>query len=564
MNHHLSLRAKLIIMVSVMASFFLVALDQTIISTALGKIVEEFNSFSSLAWVVTAYLITTTITTPIAGKLSDMFGRRTMLIAGVLIFTVGSLLSGTSGNIEQLIMWRALQGIGGGILTSNAFTIIGDLFAARERGKWQGIIGAVFGVASVVGPLLGGFLTEPHAILGLTTDWRWTFFINVPIGVAALIIIAIFCPPLKHENKPRVDYAGAGLLALSLATLVLAVDNTDKIFADFLNSTGMSLFTLRAIMFAIVALAIAAFIAVERRVKEPILQLEFFKNRNFVLLTIMALLIGASMLGSILYLTQFNQQVFNATPTQSGLMLLPMIAGIMAVSIGSGQIVSKNGKYKYIMISGFAVGTLAIASLLFLTPSSSYFQEAISMVFIGAGLGATMPMLNVAIQNEFEQKYLGVVTGANQLFRGLGSTIGVAIFGSMLTVGITNVLGDMSRNPYVETLKQSPVASQMITNVNDADTLLNLNTAETKAKVKDGLESSLASSPLPAQAKDAIKQDLEKKQNDYNAKIVDAFSLSLHQIFIITSAIMLTAGAFSLVLKERPLHAATATETPGE
>lgn len=564
MNHHLPLRNKVIIMVSVMASFFLVALDQTIISTALGKIVEEFNSFSSLAWVVTAYLITTTITTPIAGKFSDMFGRRNMLLAGVIIFTLGSLLSGTSGNIEQLIMYRALQGIGGGILTANAFTIVGDLFAARERGKWQGMIGAVFGVSSIIGPLLGGFLTEAHTIFGLTTDWRWTFFINIPVGIAAFAIIAIFCPPLKHENKPRVDYVGAGLLALALATLVLAVDNTDKIFADLLSSTGMSLLTLRAIMFAIVAAAVAGFIYVERKVKEPILELSFFKNKNFVLLASIATLVGASMLGSILYLTQFNQQVFGASPTTSGLMLLPMIAGLMVVSISSGQIVAKTGHYKGIMLGGFVVGTIAIAMLTTLSPSSTFLQEGIIMTFIGMGLGATMPLLNVAVQNEFEQKYLGMVTGANQLFRGLGSTIGVAIFGSMLTVGITNVLGDMSNDPYVQTLRSNPQASQMISNPNDADTLLNLNTASTKEKVTEGLDKSLEASPLPQVAKDSVKKDVTDKQDAYGKKVVEAFSNSLHRIFIITSGIMALAGILTLFLKERPLRAATATETPGE
>jgi MFS family permease len=198
MHHHLSLRSKLIIMASVMASLFLVALDQTIISTALGKIVQDFNAYSSLSWVVTAYLITTTITTPIAGKFSDMFGRRIMILIGVTIFTVGSLFSGMSGDINQLILFRALQGIGGGIITANAFTIVGDLFAARERGRWQGLIGSVFGIASFIGPLLGGYLTETHHLLSWVTDWRWTFFINIPVGILAFAIIAIFCPPLKH------------------------------------------------------------------------------------------------------------------------------------------------------------------------------------------------------------------------------------------------------------------------------------------------------------------------------------------------------------------------------
>lgn len=222
MNHHLSLRKKVIIMVSVMASLFLVALDQTIIATALGKIVSDFNAFSSLSWVVTAYLITTTITVPIAGKLSDLFGRRKILLAGVAIFAIGSLMSGVSQDIVQLILWRALQGIGGGIITANAFTIVGDLFAARERGKWQGMIGAVFGIASVVGPLLGGFLTDGHSFFGLlTTDWRWTFWINVPIAIVAFILIAIYCPALRHSNKPKIDYIGASLLTVFLSTLFL-------------------------------------------------------------------------------------------------------------------------------------------------------------------------------------------------------------------------------------------------------------------------------------------------------------------------------------------------------
>ena len=229
MHHHLSLKRKLIIMISVMASLFLVALDQTIISTALGKIVEEFNAFSSLSWIVTAYLITTTVTVPIAGKFSDLFGRRRILLIGVAVFVTGSLLSGISGSVNELIMWRALQGIGGGIITANAFTIVGDLFAARERARWQGLIGAVFGLASVVGPLLGGWLTDGQGIFGMTTDWRWTFYINVPIGILAFILIAIFCPPLRRAAKAVIDYAGAALLSVSLAVLIISVD-TPKLF----------------------------------------------------------------------------------------------------------------------------------------------------------------------------------------------------------------------------------------------------------------------------------------------------------------------------------------------
>jgi EmrB/QacA subfamily drug resistance transporter len=565
MHHHLSLRSKLIIMLSVMASLFLVALDQTIISTALGRIVEEFDAFSSLAWVVTAYLITTTVTTPIAGKLSDLFGRRMILLIGVAIFGLGSLLSGLSADINQLIWFRALQGIGGGIITANAFTIVGDLFAARERGKWQGMIGAVFGIASVIGPLLGGFLTESHTILGFTTDWRWTFYINIPVAIIAFAIIAIFCPPLKHAKKPRIDYLGASLLTVALTTLIFAVDNTENIFAGVLESTGMSLVALRAILAVIFAAAVAAFIYVEKRSKEPILQLEFFKNRNYLLLIGVALAVGAAMLGSILYLTQFNQQVYGASPVESGLMLLPMISGLVVSSIVVGQLVSKFGTYKRFMVGGFAIGAVAIAMLATLTPDAPYIYEAIIMVFVGAGIGVGMPIMNIAVQNEFDQEHLGMATSSTQLFRGLGSTIGVAVLGSMLTIGITSSIGDMSDSPYIQTLRQSPAASQILGDGDiSSDTFINLNMPDTRKKITEGFESSLAQMQLPESAKEQIRQEFVAKQDAYAEKVVNAFTESIRTIFIISAGSMAVALALSFALKERTLKAARATETPGE
>jgi len=565
MHHHLSLRSKLIIMLSVMASLFLVALDQTIISTALGRIVEEFDAFSSLAWVVTAYLITTTVTTPIAGKLSDLFGRRKILLIGVAIFGLGSLLSGLSADINQLIWFRALQGIGGGIITANAFTIVGDLFAARERGKWQGMIGAVFGIASVIGPLLGGFLTESHTILGLTTDWRWTFYINIPIAVIAFAIIAIFCPPLKHAKKPRIDYLGASLLTVALTTLIFAVDNTENIFAGVLESTGMSLLALRGILAAILIAAIAGFIYVEKRSKEPILQLEFFKNRNYLLLIGIALAVGAAMLGSILYLTQFNQQVYGASPVESGLMLLPMITGLVISSIVVGQLVSKFGTYKRFMVSGFAIGAVAIAMLATLTPDTPYLYEAIIMVFVGAGIGVGMPIMNIAVQNEFDQEHLGMATSSTQLFRGLGSTIGVAVLGSMLTIGIASSIGDMNNDPYVQTLRQSPAASQILGEGDiSTDTLISLNMPDTRAKITQGFESSLAQMQLPEQAKEQTRQDFAAKQDAYADQVINAFTESIRTIFIISAGSMAVALALSFALKERALRAANPQETPGE
>ena len=547
-------------MLSVMASLFLVALDQTIIATALGKIVEEFNAFDSLSWIVTAYLLTTTITVPIAGKLSDLFGRRTLLLIGVGIFGAGSLFSGMAGNVEQLIAWRAIQGIGGGIITANAFTIIGDLFAARERGKWQGLFGAVFGLSSIVGPLLGGWLTDAQQIFGLTTDWRWTFYINVPVAIAAFILIAVVCPALKHDRTPVIDYIGAALLTVALGLLVLGVDNTEQIFKSFLDATGMSLEWLRVIMFSIVAAATVAFVWVEKRAKEPILPLAFFRNRNYVLIMGIATLFGAAFMGSILYLTQFNQQVFEASPTESGLMLLPMIGGLMLTSITSGQIISRTGRYKIFMQVGIVVATVMVALLATLTPESTYLYEAIIMAFLGAGLGVVMPVMNLAVQNEFKQHELGAATSSSQLFRSLGSTVGVAVFGAMLTAGLTNGLNGIQDDAYVQTLKQNPEVSKM-GDLNSSNTLLNINMPDTKQTITEGFESN--AEKLPAPLKEIATEKFHKNQQEYSSKVTHAFSSSLQHIFTVSAVLMLAAAVLVFMIKEKPLKEAKPDDTPG-
>ncbi|MDB5162692.1 MAG: putative Drug resistance transporter, EmrB/QacA subfamily [Candidatus Saccharibacteria bacterium] len=561
MHHHLSLKRKLIIMISVMASLFLVALDQTIIATALGKIVEEFNAFSSLSWIVTAYLITTTITVPIAGKLSDLYGRRRILLIGVAVFVAGSLLSGISGSVNELIMWRALQGIGGGIITANAFTIVGDLFAARERGRWQGLIGAVFGLASVVGPLLGGWLTDGQHLFGLTTDWRWTFYINVPIGIVAFVLISIYCPPLRRAAKAVIDYLGAALLSVSLAVLIISVDNTETIFAGFLEATGLSVVGLRAILFSIVAIAAAAFIYVEHKAKEPILPMRFFKNANFVKIIIIAMLFGSAFMGSILYLTQFNQQVFGASPTDSGLMLLPMVGGIMLSSIGAGQLISRIGRYKIFMQVGFAVATVAMIFLSTLTPESTYLYEAIIMVVLGLGMGVAMPVLNLAVQNEFEQHELGIATSSNQLFRSLGSTIGTAVFGAMLTAGILTNVNEIRDTAYVQSISQNAEVSK-IGAVTDPNTLLTLNMPDIKNAITTSADKQFDALPEPMQTQ--ARNEFTAQQDEFGSKVTHAFSESLRTIFIVASVLIGTATILVFTIKERKLNAASPEATPGE
>ena len=561
MHHHLSLKRKLIIMISVMASLFLVALDQTIISTALGKIVEEFNAFSSLSWIVTAYLITTTVTVPIAGKFSDLFGRRRILLIGVAVFVTGSLLSGISGSVNELIMWRALQGIGGGIITANAFTIVGDLFAARERARWQGLIGAVFGLASVVGPLLGGWLTDGQGIFGMTTDWRWTFYINVPIGILAFILIAIFCPPLRRAAKAVIDYAGAALLSVSLAVLIISVDNTEAIFAGFLETTGMSIVGLRTILFSFVALALAAFVYVEHKAKEPILPLRFFKNANFVKIIIISMLFGSAFMGSILYLTQFNQQVFGASPTDSGLMLLPMVGGIMVSSITAGQLISRIGRYKIFLQIGFSVATVAMIFLTTLTPESSYAYEAVIMAVLGLGMGIAMPVLNLAVQNEFSQAELGIATSSNQLFRSLGSTIGTAIFGAMLTAGIMSHVNEIRDTAYIQSVSQNAAVAK-IGEVTDPNTLLTLNMPDIKEGISSNASKQFDTLPQPAQAE--ARSAFEANQAQFASKVTHAFSESLRAIFISAAVLIGLAAILVFTLKEHRLNPASPNDTPGE
>ena len=551
MLHHISMRQKIIVMIAVMSGLFLVALDQTIISTALGQIVKDFNSFGSLGLVVTAYLLFSTVSVPIAGKMSDMFGRRPVLLTGVILFTVASLLSGIAANVDQLILFRALQGLGGGIITANAFTIIGDLFTPRERGKWQGVFAAVFGLASVVGPLLGGFLTDGHNVFGVMTDWRWTFFINIPIGIFAAFVIARYCPAIRHEKKPIIDYFGALWITLALASLVLAVDNPETVF-EGLVAQGVSLDVIRIALYSIAAITATLFVFAERRAAQPIIPLRFFANQTFTSVMIAATLFGAAFLGAIIYLTQFNQQVFGADATTAGLMLLPMMAGMTLTSTTTGIVVSKIGKYKRFIIGGFALAGAGVLSLMLLTPDSPYWHEAIIMVFIGLGLGMSMPILNLAVQNEFEQRDLGAATSSSQLFRGLGSTIGTALMSGILTVGVASGIGDVNKDAYIETLRQSPAASQVLPAEIDANAVLQLNAQQDV--IRDGVENSLAQAQLPASLQAKELTSFAAQQDAFSEKVTESFSDAIHRIFLVAGGLMFAALIAALYIKERPLR----------
>lgn len=534
MLHHLSNRQKVIVMLAVMSGLFLAALDQTIVGTALPKILSEFNALKELTWVVTAYLLTSTIAVPIAGKLSDLYGRRRLLLIGIVIFIVSSLLCGVAQNIEQMIAFRALQGVGGGILFANAFAIIGDLFDARERGKWQGIFGAVFGLASLVGPLLGGYLTDGNNLLGITTDWRWTFLINIPVGIVSFVLIARYMPTIKAVAKPVIDYLGGALLTVGLASLVLATSlgGTEGWAWDSPQIIGL---------FAATIIGLTAFIFAERRAKDPILPLRFFRSPIFNVISILFLLFGAGFFSAIIYVPTFAQQVLNFSATNSGIIMLPMVVGLTVASIATGQIVNKTGKYKALIIGGMLISTVGIFTMTSLTPQSTYFDLAWRMAVTGLGMGMAMPIFALAVQNALPQKDLGAATSSTQLFRSIGGTVGLAIMGGILNNILASKLVDAKNEQFVQMAQANGQGAQF--NNLDVNSIQGILSPQAQQGITDQLHQ------LPAQA----QQPAIDAFHHFVGTLQTALASSMTQVFLIAAGVMALAFVISFFVKEVPL-----------
>lgn len=532
MLQHLAKRQKIIIMIAVMAGMFLAALDQTIVGTALPKILNEFNALQQLSWVVTAYLLASTIAVPIAGKLSDLYGRRKLLLSGVVIFVVASLLCGISQNIEQLIAFRALQGIGGGILFANAFTVIGDLFNLRERGKWQGIIGAVFGLSSLVGPLLGGYLTDGNPFLWFSTDWRWAFFINIPLGIASFALIAKYLPTFVNKAKIVIDYLGAVLLSISLACLVLAcsLGGTPDWAWDSIRIIGL---------FVSAIVTAGLFILTEKKAKDPIIPLHLFSNTTFSLVCVLMLLFGMAFFGAIIYIPTFAQQILNFSATNSGIILLPMIVALTAGSIVVGQIVNKTGKYKAFIIAGLALATVGVWTLSTLTASSGYLDLLWRMALTGVGLGMSMPIFNLIAQNSASQKDLGVASSAVQLFRNIGSTVGLAILGGVMNNALTQKLANIQNEPFVA------IANQ--TGYGDTFKNFDINAVQGVLNSQDAITGNFTALPEP------LREAAVTAFGNFVVMLQSALASSITQIFIIAAGVMAVALVISLFIKETPL-----------
>lgn len=399
----------------------LAALDQTIVSTALPTIVSDLGGLESLSWVVTAYLLASTIVVPLYGKFGDLFGRKIVLQTAIVLFLLGSVLCGVAQNMTQLVLLRALQGLGGGGLMVVSMAAIGDIIPPAERGRYQGMFGGVFGLATVVGPLIGGFLVE-HL------SWRWIFYINVPLGIVALLVIGTAFKPRVLRVKHEIDYMGAAFLASALTCIIMFTSQGGTILPW---SSPQLWFTL-----ALAILSIAGFIYEERQAAEPIIPLGLFRERTFVLSSLIGFIVGMALFGSVTFLPLYLQVVKNSTPSEAGMQLLPLMGGLLATSIIGGQIISKIGRYRYFPIIGTfiaCIGMFLLASIDNATPLHTMY---LYMGLLGAGLGMVMQVLVLAVQNSVAHKHMGVATSGAMMFRSIGGSIGVAAFGALFTQGL--------------------------------------------------------------------------------------------------------------------------------
>jgi EmrB/QacA subfamily drug resistance transporter len=418
-----------VIFSGLMLALLIASLDQTVVATALPTIVSDLGGLSQLSWVVTGYLLTSTVSTPLWGKLGDLYGRKRLFQAAIVLFLFGSALCGLSQNMAELILFRALQGLGGGGIFVLTQAIIADVVSPRQLGRYQGVFGAVFGVSSVAGPLLGGFFVE-------TLSWRWIFYINLPIGAVALLVLALALPTTGQPGQHSIDYLGTALLTVAASSLILLTS-----LGGSVTPWGSAPIILLAIAAGVFTLG---FVLAEQRAAEPVLPLRLFRNAVFSLSSAIGFVVVFALYGAITYLPLFLQVAGGASPTSSGLRLLPMILGLLLTSITSGQLISRWGRYKAFPIAGTAVMTLGMFLLSLMNEHTSVLVESLSMLVLGLGVGLVTQVLVMAVQNAVDYRNLGAATSGVIFFRSIGGAFGTAIFGAIFSNQLASHLASLA------------------------------------------------------------------------------------------------------------------------
>lgn len=524
MMEALDKRTKLLIMLAIMASMLFAALNQTIVGTALPKIVAELGGMEHYAWVFTSYMLAASVTGLVVGKLSDMHGRRPYILWGLFLFMVGAFLAGTAESMIQLIIYRGVQGFGGGFIMSTAFTAVGDLFPPRERGKWQGLLGAVFGLASVVGPVLGGYIVDFF-------DWSWVFWVNLPIGVLAFFLIWRLFPGVEKRDGAKIDWWGAVFVSTLLVSLLLAFSWGGSDYAwDSPLIVGL---------LAATVVSLLLFIWAERKAESPILPLSLFKNSIFVVSNVVGLLVGVAMFGAIMYIPLFVQGVIGTSAAASGLVTMPMMLSLVLCSAIAGQLTTKTGRYKFVALLGSGIVTLGMFLLTLMGEDATNLQATINMIVIGAGLGFSMPVFLLAVQNATPQNLLGVSSASVQLFRQVGGTVGVSLMGTVMASEMETYMKGNTPEP-VQQLLASPELAE------NADKLMNPQLLIAKDKIAEVMEK------LPPDVIPVFESLLDTLRG--------AMALGLEQVFLFGFYLSIGALVVTFLLKEIPLRTSNKDE----
>ena len=511
----LTTRIKVLATIGVMLALLLAALDQTIVGTALPRIVAELNGLDRYSWLITGYLVASTVVVPIAGKLGDLFGRKPFLIAGMIGFVAASALCGVAQDMTQLIVFRVVQGLFGGMLFASAFTVLGDIYSPAERARIQGLFGAVFGLSSIIGPVVGGFLTD-------NLGWRWVFYVNLPVGLLGVLVVASFLPFVRTKASWRdIDFAGSAALAAGLIPVLVAL--------SVAKDQGWTSFQVLGLLGFGVGMLVAFFV-IEQRVKEPIVPFALFKNRAFTVSMVVGFFAALGMFGMIIFVPLELQGVLGVSVTNSGLLLTPMMLGLIVSSVLTGQLIPRIKHYHYLGTIGIALMMIGLYLMAQTTTATSQMSITIDIVLVGLGLGVTMPLYINAVQSALPMRYLGVGTSQFQFWRNVGGTAGAAVLGTILAQRLPDTISTQIAKVNLPAAFKNVLGNS----ASNPNALLDpAKIAAAKAKLSPQL------APLFDQAMHAVRQ---------------ALALTLHDLFLIAMALSAVALIATLFMPDVPLR----------